>query len=115
MENNTVERESNIPESNFSCMYEMTMQLARELNKKFEEIFIEGLYKKGYQFNNDSDRIEFIKIHCRCEDNPLKKERVYYVCDLPFLLHSYGIETKTNFDLSSGFKIEAVNGGYMYL
>ena len=39
-------------------------RLSSELNKKLEDYFIEGLKRKGFEFET------FIKNNCRCEDTP---------------------------------------------
>jgi len=67
-------------------------RISSELNKKLEDYIIEGLKRKGFEFENRLELETFIKNNCRCEDTLHKKERVYFANDTPFFLHKYEIE-----------------------
>jgi len=87
--------------------------LTKTLNNKLDEILIEGLKEKGFEFDNRHDLIEFIQYRCSCEDMPDKKERVYYVDDKPFLLHNY--ESSFQFEGGETNKITGTYGSYALL
>lgn len=86
----------------------ITSAISSELNKKLEDLIIEGLNRKGFKFDNRIKLENFIKENCRCEDHINKKERIYYVNDIPFFLHKY--ENKMDMkDISGNISI---NYGY---
>jgi hypothetical protein len=61
------------------------------LYKELDEKVIEGLKRKGFKFKNEIELHAFIQKRCRCQDNIELKQKVYYVDDIPFLLHDYKI------------------------
>lgn len=90
--------------------------LSSQLNKQLEDLWIEGLKRKGFEFENRMELENFIKSNCRCEDRSDIKQRTYFVNDIPFFLHCYEIEidlnpTKTDRE----FKMSANYGCYAYL
>lgn len=87
-----------------------------ELTRKIDDVCVEGLRRKGFEFNNPMEIEAFIKERCRCEDNIHFKERVYYVDETPFLLHKY--EIKMDFDMSVTERKTIMTGSageYVYL
>lgn len=72
----------------------MVNQIGNNLNNQLEGGFIEGLKRKGFEFDNRYELESFVKEHCRCEYSPHLKEKVYYVDDIPFLLHKYVFEIR---------------------
>lgn len=54
------------------------------LNKQLEDAFIEGLKRKGFEFQNREDLGDFIKKRCRCETDVHQNNRLYFVDDIPF-------------------------------
>jgi len=86
-----------------------------ELNKKLEDYMIEGLKRKGFEFENRLELENFIKNNCRCEDTPHIKERVYFANDIPFFLHRYKIEMTAPITLNMEVKWFANYGYYAYL
>jgi hypothetical protein len=91
-------------------------RLYTDLLKKVDEAMEEGLRLKGFEFENRIELIEFIKTRCRCEDRVDVKERVYYVDDIPFFLHSYGgeMDLKPTTEGRS-YIMAATYGGFAYL
>ena len=67
-------------------------RLSSQLNKQLEDYMIEGLKRKGFEFENRIELENFIKSNCRCEDRTDIKQRTYFVNDIPFFLHCYEIE-----------------------
>jgi len=85
-------------------------KMSTELAQKMETIFIDGLQLKGYSFDNKKDLVEFVALNCRSEDFPHKYEKIYFVKNIPFLLHCY----KSDFpDISNHFdgNILSINYG----
>lgn len=85
------------------------------LANKFDELLIAGLSRKGFEFDTIEDTLTFVKENCRCVDYKEKEERVYFVNDIPFMLHSYKIEMSQIDMLDNEFKINASYGSYAYL
>lgn len=77
-------------------MQNVMSRISTDLLKKFDEAIEEGLRRKGFEFENRFEIIEFIKSRCKCEDRIDIHERTYYVDDTPFFLHSYGVEMEFN-------------------
>lgn len=103
-------------EYNRNFIYEMTSNLISGLNKKLENILIEALKKKGYEFDNRLDLQNFIKQNIRIEDYQAKHERIYFVNDIPFFIHFYKsncVPAKT--ELERGFCMTADLGTYAFL
>jgi len=91
-------------------------RLSSELNKKLEDLAIEGLKRKGFEFENRIELENFIKSNCRCEDRTDIKQRTYFVNDIPFLLHCYEIEMDlTPITIDREVKMSANYGRYAYL
>lgn len=74
-----------------------TMSVSENINKQMDDIIIEGLKRKGFEFKNKYDLAEFIKSNCRCVENIQLKEKIYYVNDIPFFMHRY----KLNIDIKT--------------
>ncbi len=91
-------------------------RLSSQLNKKLEDYMIEGLKRKGFEFENRMELENFIKSNCRCEDIIDIKQRTYFVNDIPFFLHCYEIEMDLNpIQTDMEFKMSANYGSYAYL
>lgn len=91
-------------------------KMTNELTSQLEDVFIEGLRRKGFYFKHPKYRDEFIKVRCRCEDNLHLKEKIYYVDDIPFLMHRYNFEM--NFETTNsekGITLSADYGSFAYL
>ena len=88
--------------------------IIQDHNRKLDEIAKEGLRLKGFEFNNDSDLIEFISKRCSCIDYSQKKRKVYYIDGDPFLVHDY--EPNYQHEWIDGvFKMKASGGKYSFL
>ena len=70
-----------------------------ELQKQQEAVFIEGLRRKGYEFEGEAELVAFVKEHCRYAAHELGINRTYYAKGVPFL------QVFTN-DKSSAVKVE---------
>jgi hypothetical protein len=88
--------EKNIDLPNYDLMHDVTSRLSNNLNGQFEASVIEGLKRKGFEFENKLELKQFVKDHCRCEDNVGFQQRIYYVNDVPFFLHNYKCEMSLN-------------------
>ena len=92
----------------------MIKEVIQSLKDKLDSAFIEGLKLKGIDFKNKSELQEFVKNNCTCDDNIDLKQCVYFVNEIPFLLHNYEIETP-NFDDLNINKCSANFGYFVYL
>ena len=91
-------------------------RLSSQLNKQLEDLWIEGLKRKGFEFENRMELENFIKSNCRCEDRTDIKQRTYFANDIPFFLHCYEIEMDLNpIQIDREFKMSANYGHYAYL
>ena len=92
---------------------EIMNSVSNDLAKKFDDILIEGLKKKGFEFNDKIELQNFIKENCTILDREDLKQRTYLVKNVPFFFHDYNIE----FDLNIGKenKFIATYGHYAYL
>lgn len=72
-----------------------------QLSVKLDEVIIEGLKRKGFEFYNKHDITHFIKERCESKVFLELKQKVFYVDGNPFLLHHYG---------DSGFNIIPTEG-----
>lgn len=92
-------------------------ELSNRLVDKIDAVCIEGLKRKGFEFKNNLELESFIKTNCRCEHNIATSEKVYFVNDIPFLLHK--LENKIDFTTDAlyekSIKLVATCGSYSYL
>lgn len=82
---------------------------------KLENLIIEGLKRKGFEFESRIEIENFIKKNCECLDNVSLQERVYYVNSIPFLLHHYGVIVDPFIKDRSVISVDATYGSYEYL
>ena len=64
-------------------------RLSSQLNKQLEDYMIEGLKRKGFEFQNRIELENFIKSNCRCEDRTDIKQRTYFHCKLQIRNQSF--------------------------
>ena len=95
-------------------MKDSVKELLNDLNRKIDDMITEGLKRKGHEFSNKSEVESFIMDRCRYEDDPIKKEKIYFVDNTPFLLHKYNQEYNTHVS-NNGSTINATIRGYVYL
>ncbi len=101
---------------NYETIHDIASRVYNDLNKKLEDYVIEGLKRKGFEFNNKIELESFVKEYCRCEDRPHIKERIYFVNNEPFFLHNYKSEPLQTPLITDGeFKLTASLGTYAYL
>lgn len=101
--------------SNMEIQDFIEKKLLKNLDNKFNNIFITGLALKGFFFGDMQEVEEFAKLACRCEDNYQEEKKIYFVNDVPFLIYFYGmtdVEFTDDFDQIS---ITASCGSYAYL
>ena len=97
-------------------MADVIGRIYSQLNKQLEDYMIEGLKRKGFEFENRMELENFIKSHCRCEDRTDIKQRTYFANDIPFFLHCYEIETDlTPIQTDREIKLSANYGRYAYI
>jgi hypothetical protein len=90
-------------------------QLAKKLSNKFDDLIIEGLKRKGFEFESTAELESFIKENCKCADYPDEYRRVYYVKNEPFMLHDYSIDIPDIKMINNSPTITASYGSYAYL
>lgn len=93
----------------------VTSRLVSDLQKKLEDFIIEGLKRKGFEFDNKSDLENFIMSRCRAEDNIQEKQKTYFVDDIPFFLHNYEIQMSNVIEQDRDYVLRANYGSYAYL
>jgi hypothetical protein len=94
---------------------ELNLMIINSLNNKLDDLFVEGLKRKGFEFSNKIELMEFIKSNCRCEDNIVLQQRTYFVNDIPFFLHCYEFIFEPITEDNNGIKMNANYGRYVYL
>ena len=95
----------------------MTSLIADRLKTEIENLFIEGLKRKGFEFENMIELENFIKSNCKYEDKTDIKQRTYFVNNIPFFLHCYEIDmdlTQT-FNDKGEIKLSSNYGKYAFL
>lgn len=91
-------------------------QLQKNLINQLDNACIEGLKRKGFEFEHPYELEMFVKERCRCEDNIHSKEKVYFVDETPFLLHKYNVEFNLDTITENGVtSISASLGEFCYL
>ena len=101
---------------NTDIMYSTMSRLSDDLNSRIETFFIEGLKRKGLEFKNKFELLNFLKQHCSSEDHVNLKQRIYFVDDKPFLLHDYNIEMDLTPIIEDGkTTLRASYGSFAYL
>lgn len=94
----------------------LTDELINDLNNKLDNIIIEGLKLKGFEFCNKSQLENFINQHCMCFDDSINREKTYYVYGEPFLLHCYALPPlELPLIINGKFEVKASLGKYTYL
>ena len=88
--------------------------VADKLNRQLEDLLIDGLGLKGFSFSNSVQMVDFIKKNVICKKNVDLKENIYYVCDVPFLLHKYE-PTFNTYYFERNISLKADFGSYKYL
>lgn len=76
----------------FDLINQRIEELYDKLHYKINEIVVEGLKKKGFEFKNKFEVEQFIVANCRCVDNTETKQRIYFVNNTPFLMHNYEVK-----------------------
>lgn len=98
-----------------SLVASVTSELISGLHKKLEDFVIEGLKRKGFEFENKSELEDFFRKRVTRTDNIEFKEHLYYVDDVAFFLHNYEIIYEPITEDNNGIKISANYGSYAYL
>jgi hypothetical protein len=93
----------------------VTSRLISDLHKKLEDFIIEGLKRKGFEFENVIDLENFIKERCKTEDNIQKEQKTYFVDNVPFFLHNYKIEISNVMQEDRDYVLRANYGSHVYL
>jgi len=94
---------------------EMQKNVVFDLVNQLEKVIINGLKSKGFEFDKREDLENFIKDRCRCEDYVQKQQKIYYVDEIPFLLHNYEVIYNPIERNENSTSISANWGTYQYL
>jgi hypothetical protein len=89
---------NNFSETDFSILEYSLNNMRMELSKMLDNVFVEGLKLKGFEFEKKSELESFIKSNCKYEHHVDVKQKIYYVNNIPFLLHNY--EPEYDFDIN---------------
>jgi hypothetical protein len=111
-----INRKPDIKEVGVSFEEEMMNAVANKIKNTFDNLIIEALKRKGFDFKNRVELEEFIKSNCRCEDRVDLKQKTYFVNDIPFFLHCYENESEiSTVTLERSLTFSAKYGSYAYL
>lgn len=107
---------NNVGLPSYDINNEIIKGVADRLMAKFDTFIIEGLKRKGFDFDDKKELEKFLKEHCTCEDNTDIKEKIYRVNDIPFLLHNYNNEWNLTQNINDDkTKFTVSYGHYAYL
>lgn len=91
-----------------------TQQMLENINSRFDEIILNALYWKGYNFKERLEAEQFIRDNCRRVVN--KNVSIFFVKEEPFLKIRNNIEIAYNTSVTDGIqKIECELGNYEFL
>ena len=91
-------------------------KLEQEIARKLNEMLIEGLKRKGFEFDNNDSLENFLKLNCRAEHRTDIKENTYFVNNIPFLLHCYEIKVDAApIEIDREIKMSDNYGRYAFL
>jgi hypothetical protein len=93
----------------------MVARISSELNKNLEDLVIEGLKRKGFEFEDKIELEEFLKLHCKCEDTMDLKQRIYFVNGNPFFVHFYETEMLNPIPSNLRYEIPVNYGSYAFI
>ena len=96
-------------------MEDITKVILNGMTKSFDDLFIEALSLKGYIFENINEAEIFVRENCLCTDDIGKKEKIFYVKGIPFLLWNYSFEIDYSNIHSENVKLTANFGKYAFL
>lgn len=94
---------------------EIINKMSLELACNLENLIINGLKLKGFEFENKIELEEFIKTRCRRTDNIDFEEHTYYVDNMPFFFHKYRAELSPIIEHGNEIKLYYNFGSYKYL
>jgi predicted ribosome-associated RNA-binding protein Tma20 len=94
---------------------ELTEIIFQNLSNKLEDLLIEGLRLKGFEFENKMQLEVFVKEYCTCIDNLEHKERIYSVNGDPFFFHNYEIIYEPITEINKELQMNANYGRYAFL
>lgn len=99
-----------------SAQLEIQDRITNDIKSQMEIKLIEGLKRKGFEFETRYELYRFVKMRCRCEDNVEAEQRIYYVDDIPFFLFNYHIEIVSKLIVEDRMtSINATHGYYSFL
>ena len=98
-----------------SIQQDVINTLSDGLNKKLENLIIEGLKNKGFEIENTIELENFIKTRCKKEDYIEFKKHIYYVDEIPFFVHYYEVIFELITEDNNGIKMNANYGNYAFL
>lgn len=92
-------------------------KVTKALNKQLEDAFIEGLRRKGFEFKNRIDLVDFIRNRCRYETDIHQMNRLYFVDDIPFFqfFRSNSVLPKFKDSETNNYEFTASLGTFKYL
>lgn len=103
------------PQSIQLMQYKIMNKLSENLINQLENLFIQGLKNKGFEFKNKIELENFIKKRCRKEDYIEFKKNIYYVDEIPFLIHYYEVVFEPITEYNNGIEMTANYGKYAFV
>lgn len=91
---------------------EIINSITENISNKFDDIFLQGLSKKGYNFINKQQATLFVIENCFCAKSLETNQTTYYVKNEPFLLYVEKNEISVK---DNPLSITGVMGYYYFL
>jgi len=88
--------------------------LSKKTSKQIDDFIIEGLRRKGFEFENTFDLEQFIKERCTAADHQGVQQKTFYVDETPFLIWDYSFKLSTEY-LENKTTITAEGGRIQFI
>lgn len=101
---------------NQSVVDDAIIHLRKDIENKLNDLFIKGLERKGFIFNNKKEIEDFIKKRCVCVMSYQTNEKTYLVDNIPFLLYIEDNNlVKVNNTIERDYRLTIDHGFYSFL
>lgn len=92
---------------------EIIKDIQKGLIDKLDNLIIEGLKLKGFEFDNRIELMQFISDRVTCHDRQYLQEKTYLIDNIPFFFHKYGCDFRDTIKDNNTFT--AYFGEYKFL
>jgi DNA-binding winged helix-turn-helix (wHTH) protein len=87
----------------------------KTVDRQTNQVFIEGLKRKGYLFDSSKKIEQFAASRCSKQENQLENCTTYLVDNQPFLIHSHQQTIDVSNVEKEGFIITASAGSFAFV